>query len=321
MNTGTMRAAAIDRFGGPEQLHIQELPLPIPGPGQVRIHIAAAAVNPADLGMVEGRYRWKEPVRFPLVPGYDAAGTIDAVGEGVTSVNLGDQVIVFSQHSLTQVGTYAEYIVLPERSIASVPNGIEIVAAASLPLAGLAALQALKSLSLTSGQTLLINGPLGAVGSFALQLAARQGIIVLAPTYARDADLTRTLGASFILDREKELAVQAYQIIPGGVDAALDVVGGAVAMSAFNAIRDGGRYATVVPEWWVPGGQFSPQREITPHVVGARSDVKQLSELADLFATGQLTTRVAEVLRLEQAAAAHRLLAAGNIPGKIILVP
>jgi NADPH2:quinone reductase len=321
MSRDMMRAAAIDRFGEPEQLSLQKFPLPIPGPGQVRIHIAAAAVNPADLGMVAGTYRWREPVRFPLVPGYDAAGSVDAIGEGVTSFHVGDLVIACSQHSFTQVGTYAEYAVLSEHYLAPAPSGIEPTAAASLPLAGLTALQALESLRLTRGQTLLINGPLGAVGGFVLQLAAQRGITVLAPTSAPDSELARTLGATIILDRERDISRQVRYAVSGGVDAALDVVGGAVAQSAFAAVRDGGHYVTVVPEFWVPGGQFVPQRGITPQVVGIRSNSDQLTELSRWLAAGQLTPRVARILKLEQASTAHRLLANGRVRGKIVLIP
>jgi NADPH:quinone reductase len=321
MSRDMMRAAAINRFGEPEQLSLQEFPLPTPGPGQVRIHIAAAAINPADLGMVAGTYRWREPVRFPLVPGYDAAGSVDAIGEGVSGFHVGDQVIACSQHSLTQVGTYADYAVLSEHYLAPAPSGIELTVAASLPLAGLTALQALESLQLTRGQTLLINGPLGAVGGFALQLAVQRGITVLAPISAFESALARTLGATVILDREKDVPLQVRQAVPGGVDAALDVVGGAVARNAFAAVRDGGHYATVVPEFWVPGGQFVPQRGITPQVVSVRSNTHQLTELSRWLAAGQLITHVARVLRLEQASMAHRLLMDGRVRGKIVLIP
>jgi len=132
MRNATMRAAAIERFGGP--LQMRELPLPLPGPGQVRIRIAAAAVNPTDLGMVEGRYRWREPVRFPLVPGWELAGRVDAVGEGVTNFHVGDQVIAPTVHPLTQAGSYAEYVVLPEKYLVPVPSETEMTEVSGLPL-------------------------------------------------------------------------------------------------------------------------------------------------------------------------------------------
>lgn len=329
VNSDSMRAAAIDRFGPPELLSLRELPLPPVAAGQVRIRIAATTVNPADLGMVTGSYRWSDPVRFPLIPGYDVAGIVDAIGDGVTDFAVGDRVIACTQHALTQAGSYAEYVALPAPYVAPAPAGIELTAAATLPLAGLTAMQALEHLSLTPGQTLLINGPLGAVGGFALQLAAWRGITILAPAFARDADRALALGATHILKREKDLLTQLRQVAPSGVDAALDVVGGAVAMSAFTAVREGGRYVTIVPEFWVPGGQFTPARGITPSIVSVRATTPELTrqlslrlrELSRLLATGQLTARIAEILKLEHVRAAYRMLADGHVSGKIVLTP
>lgn len=319
MRNATMCAAAIERFGGP--LHMCELPLPLPGPGQVRIRIAAAAVNPADLGMVEGKYRWSEPVRFPLVPGWELAGRVDAVGEGVTNFHVGDQVIAPTVHPLTQAGSYAEYVVLPERYPVPVPSGTEMTEASSLPLSGLTALQAVEKLALAPSQTLLINGPLGSVGSFAVQLAAQRGITVLAVAHTRDAELARALGAKIILDRAGDLATQVCQALGEGVDAALDVVGAAAATKAFAAVREGGRYVTIIPEWWIPGGPLTPERGITPQLSLINPDAGQLAWLVRLLSTGTLKIRVAEVLRLEQASTAHQLLAAGGLRGKVILTP
>jgi NADPH:quinone reductase-like Zn-dependent oxidoreductase len=308
-----MRAAAIERFGGP--LQMRELPIPVPGSGQVQIRIAAAAVNPADLGMVEGRYRWREPIRFPLVPGWEVAGTVEMVGEGVTNFQVGDQVIAPTVHPLTQAGSYAEYVVLPEKYLVSTPSGIEMTEASSLPLAGMTALQAVEKLALTPSQTLLINGSLGSVGSFAVQLAVQRGITVLAVAHAHDAELARALGAKIVLDRAGDLATQARQALGDGVDAALDVVGAAAATNAFAAVREDGRYVTIVPEWWISGGPSTPQLSLI------NPDAGQLASLVRLLSTGQLKTRVAEVLRLEQASTAHQLLAAGGLRGKVILTP
>lgn len=319
MRNGTMRVAAVEHFGEP--LQIRELPIPVPSSGQIRIRISAAAVNPADIGMIEGKYRWREPVRFPLVPGWELAGRVDAVGEEVTNFHVGDQVIAPTVHPLTQAGAYAEYIVLPQKYPVSIPSGIELTEASSLPLAGLTALQAVEKLALAPSQTLLINGPLGSVGSFAVQLAAQRGIVVLAITYSHDAELARALGASIILDRAKDLATQVRQVLGDGVDAALDVVGAEAATKAFAAVREGGRYVTVVPDWWIPGGPTKPEHGITPQLSLINPDTGQLASLVRLLATGQLKIRVAEVLQLEQARTAHQLLTTGGLRGKIILTP
>jgi NADPH:quinone reductase-like Zn-dependent oxidoreductase len=239
----------------------------------------------------------------------------------VTTFHVGDQVIAPTVHPLTQAGAYAEYIVLPENYPVPLPCGIELTEASSLPLAGLTALQAVEKLALEPSQTLLINGPLGSVGSFAVQLAAQRGIVVLAVTHARDAELARALGARIILDRTRDLATQARQALGDGVDAALDVVGAAAAKKAFAAVREGGRYVTVVPEWWIPGGPTTPERGISPQLSLIKPDAGQLAWLVRLLATGQLKIRVAEVLQLEQVSTAHQLITTGGLHGKVILTP
>lgn len=331
-----MRAVVIDQFGGPEALHVVDLPMPEPAPGQVRIQVAAAAVNPVDIGVRAGKIIAPEQARFPMIPGWDVAGRVDAVGKGVTHVRVGDNVIALSPQGITQVGTYAEYVVLPAKYVAIVPDGVELTTAASLPLAGLTALQALEKLSLVPGETLLINGPLGALGSFAVQLAARQHVVVLGAVHEKDAELARSLGIHIVLDRQKDLAEQVHQVLPAGVDAVLDVVGGAAIQGALAAVRDGGRYATVIPdaalrdggrvgtaspEWKIPGGPFVPQRSITASSILVRPDATQLTSLVNLLATGQLTSSVTDVFPLERASEAHQRLAAGGLRGKIVLVP
>jgi NADPH2:quinone reductase len=281
----TMRAAAIQQFGPAENLTITRLPVREPAPGEVLIRVAAAAVNPADLGMREGRYRWREPVRFPLVPGYDVAGIVEA---GTPTLPARTSVIAVTGHSRTQAGGYAEYATLPEAYVAPAPAGLDWAHAASIPLAGLTAWQALAALRLSSGDTLLVNGPRGAVGGFAVQLAIRYG---------------------------------AQVVSTGPADAALDVVGGPTARETFAAVRDSGRYVTVVPEFWVPGGQFTPARGIEPVALSVEPDGRQLAELSNMAASRQLTTQIADQLPLEDAAEAHRRLAAGGIRGKLVLIP
>lgn len=166
----TMRAAAIQQFGPAENLTITRLAVREPAPGEALIRVAAARVNPAELGLREGRYRWREAVRFPLVPGYDVAGTVEA---GTPSLPAGTAVIAATGHSRTQASGYAEYATLPEAYVAPAPAGLDWAHAASIPLAGLTAWQALAALHLSSGDRLLVNGPHGAVGGFAVQLAIR----------------------------------------------------------------------------------------------------------------------------------------------------
>jgi NADPH2:quinone reductase len=285
MTETLMRAAGVEAFGEP----VRELTVPVPEPAadEVLIRVGAAAVNPADLGMVAGRYRWADPVRFPLIPGYDVAGW---------RVDTGAPVVGFTLHKATQRGGYAQFVALPAALVAPLPASADITSAAALPLAGLTALQSLSALG-PDVRTLLINGARGAVGTFAAQLATARGITVI-------SDLS-------------DLSVTP--------DAALDVVGGPAAQAAFDRVRDGGRYVTVVPEYWIPGGPFTPARGITPAVISVGFDRSALLELVRAFADGHLRPKVGTVLPLSEAAQAHRIAAraegAPRITGKVILAP
>jgi NADPH:quinone reductase len=250
------------------------------------VRVEATTVNPADLGMRDGRYRWIEPVRFPIIPGYDVCGVVEV---GTSAWPAGTRVIASTAHSRTQVGSYAELVALPESHLAHAPAGLTAQDAATLPLAGLTALQALDLLALAPGSRLIVNGPRGAVGRYATQLAALRGIEV---------------------------------VDDGPSDGSLDVIGGAPAQQAFASVRDGGAYVTVVPEFWVPGGQFEPARGITPQLVRAEPRGDQLEELARLMSEGRLKpTPVADTLPLDRAAEAHARLAARGVGGKLILRP
>ncbi|MFD0579654.1 zinc-binding dehydrogenase [Dactylosporangium darangshiense] len=282
MSDVTMRAAGVEAFGEP--LRELSVPVPAPRPGEVLIRVGAAAVNPADLGMVAGRYRWADPVRFPLIPGYDVAGW---------RADTGEPVVGFTLHKATQRGGYAPFVSLPEDLVVPLPATADITEAAALPLAGLTALQSLDALG-PDVRTLLVNGPRGAVGGFAARLAAARGLTVVSDDSSP-------------------------------VDAALDVIGGAAAQAAFDRVRDGGRYVTVVPEFWVPGGPFTAARGIDPQVISVGYDRASLLALVRHHAEGTLRPRIGTVLPLSAAAEAHRIAArapgAARISGKVVLAP
>lgn len=291
----TMNAMAVHEFGPAENLIPTRLEVREPGPGEVLIRVKAAAVNPADIGMRDGRYVWPDPVRMPVVPGYDVAGVVET---GTAQFPAGTAVIAYTAHSKTQVGAYAEYVTLPEQLVAAAPGSLDWAHAAALPLAGLTAQTALHQLSLSAGDTLLINRLSSAVGRLAAQLAEARGIEV------------RSLGGG-------------GDLVGGGatVDAALDVVGGDTALAAFAQVKDGGRYATIVPEFWIPGGQFTPAREIEPVTVFVDAAVGNLAELSRLADQGVLQPQIAQTFPLAAAADAHRRMSAGGARGKLILEP
>ncbi|MBU3067045.1 NADP-dependent oxidoreductase [Nocardia sp. NEAU-G5] len=315
----TTKAIVIESFGGPEVLRLQELPLHDPGPGEVLLRIEAAGVNPADLGMRDGRYPWAEPPRFPLVPGYDVAGVVESVGREVIGLAVGDPVTATTAHAHSQIGSYAERVVLPADRVVPAP-GLTVEARACLPLAGTVALQALRRLGLNRDQVLLINGVSGAVGCFLAQLAHRAGSIVLGTASTDDHDYLRSLSVD-PLDRHRPLVDQLHDRGIDTVDAAFDAVGGPSAGAAFATVRDNGRYATIVPDFWIPGGQFTPARGITPEVVVYSPIRADLAELVDLVSAGALHARIADTLPLAAAPEAHSRLMKGGLRGKLLLRP
>lgn len=330
-----MKAAAIHRYGGPEEIQILEVPTPVPKSGQVRIRVHAAAINPVDLVTREGilipddeealnerkeLFAIEKPI-FPMILGWDAAGIVDEVGEGVTRWKKGDRVIAFSQQIVHYAGTYAEYVLLDENVLALAPRNVGLAAASTLPLAGLTAYQAIEWLSLKPKQTLLINGPLGAVGGFALQLAAHQGITVFAVCHRQEAEFAHRLGATYIVDRDKLIEPQVRDMVAEGVDAALDVVGGKLAVDSFAAIKTGGYYATTVPDFQKEGISKTENRNITATNIWVQPNAKHLDHLSRLAELGVLTLRVAEAFKLEQVREAHQLFSSRTVRGKIVLLP
>lgn len=316
-----MRAIAIEQFGGPEVVRLIELPLPEPRAGQVRIKVAASALNPVDLGTRSGVIISQEEARFPMVLGWDLAGAIDAVGPDVAAWSIGDKVIALSPQPRAQVGTHAEYVVLSTDLLAPYPSALAPEEAAALPLAGVTAYQALEALEVRPGQTLLVNNPLGAVAGGAVQMAAHRGVLVVAPASVENEEFVRALGVEVILSPDKSLAEQLESLAPGGVDGALDVLGGQAAVETFAAVREGGRYATTVPVWWIAGGVYEPARGITPQVIMIRPDAAHLREVSHLANAGVVRPRVAKVMPFEAAQEGHQLLAAPGLRGKVIFVP
>ncbi|MPY37395.1 NADP-dependent oxidoreductase [Streptomyces adustus] len=296
-----MRAVVVTSFGGPEAVRVVETEVPEPGAGQLRIKVAAAALNPVDAAVRAGVFGGAGG-RIGL--GWDVAGTVDAVGPA-TEWRVGDEVVALAPGVAEPLGSHAEYVVVGADAVAAAPATADAVFAATLPLNGLTAVQALDLLELTPDRSLLVTGAAGAVGGYAVQLAARLGVSVTALARAEDEELVRSLGAEHFTAGEVE---------PAGFDAVLDaaVLGGA----ALAWVRDGGAYAGVIP-----GATPAAVRGVRTGTVEVRADGERLAELVRLVDEGALTLRVAGTYTLDDAVKAHARLAEGGVRGRLVLLP
>ncbi len=314
-----MRAVTFSRFGGPDVLEVAELPDPEPGPGEVRIRVRAATVNPTDLGFRSGRQGQaaqlaEQGVHPPYIPGMELAGVVDTVGAGA-SWRPGEHVMAIVTPRRPGGGAQAELVVVPAASVARVPEGTSLEAAATLPMNGLTVRLALDRLDLRPGQTLGVTGAAGAVGGYAVQLGAGEGLRVIAVASSQDEGLVKGLGAEVFVPRG-DGAIQGLRAASaGGVDGLIDAA--VLDAAVLPAIRDGGRLATV------RGFAGPSERGITiipVRVVEYLHNHEALGRLAKQVAAGELTLRVAETFPPERAADAHRKLEAGGVRGRLVIV-
>ncbi|MGW1889215.1 NADP-dependent oxidoreductase [Streptomyces sp. NPDC002004] len=304
-----MRAAVVPGFGGPEMVEVVETGLPEPGAGQVRIRVTAAGLNPVDAAVRAGVFGGAGK-RLGL--GWDVAGVVDATG-AATGWSAGDRVIGLAYGPAKTTGTHAEYVVLDASALAAAPASVDDVHAATLPLNGLTAVQALELLELKPGRSLLVTGAAGGVGAYAVQLAARRGVEVVALAGEGDEEFVRGLGAARFVSRQAG-ARGAAGVEPRSVDAVLDTA--VLGAEALGAVRDGGVYVGVQP-----GRQPASERGVRSDAVEVRADGERLAALAALVDSGELTLRVAETFGLDEAVKAHARLAEGGLRGRVVLVP
>jgi NADPH2:quinone reductase len=313
----SMKAIGVTEFGGPGELRVVDLPEPQAGPGEVRIRVRAAAVNPTDTGLRSGaRAAQLREVPPPHVPGMDAAGVLDQIGDGVvTDLAVGDPVMAIVVPRGSH-GAYAEYIVVPAASVARAPKGASHAEAATLPMNGLTVRLALDVLNLQPGQTLAVTGAAGAVGGYAIQLGKAEGLRVIADAAPADEQLVRDLGADIVLPRGDDFPERVAAAVPGGADGLIDAA--LLDELVLPAVRDGGGIATVRGY----RGPAEPVRGISFHPVMVREYAREQARLDQLrrqAEAGQITLRVAGARPADQAAEAHRALEAGGVRGRLIL--
>lgn len=318
-----MQAIGLYEFGGPEVLHVVDVPEPHAGPGEVRVRVRAAAVNPADTLLRNGGTAWAlSQVPGPYVPGMDAAGVIDEIGPGTeTELSLGAAVMAMMIPIGTAAGAYAEHIVLPAGWVVPAPAGMDHVEAATLPMNGLTALLTLDQLALAPGSVLAVIGAAGALGGYLVEMGTHAGLTVVADAAPADEDLVRRLGAVDVVARGPGVAQRILARYPDGVTALADAA--LVGQPLVDAIQDGGQFVRVREVSEIPGGhdidtggRFSLVAPFVPDYAGRTDKLHQIREYAE---AGVITARVAATYPAAEAPEAHRRLEAGGVRGRLVL--
>jgi NADPH:quinone reductase len=305
------RTVVISERGGPEVLQAIERDVREPEAGEVRIRVRFAAVNPTDIGTRMSGAPGAEP---PWIPGMDASGIVEMLGEGVTDLRLGQEVMAATSPRRADGGAQTELLVVPAACAVPIPAGVSLQAAATLPMNGLTAILGLEMLGLAPGETLAVSGGAGLLASYVIPLAKDGGLTVIADARPEETELVRGYGADLVVQRSDDFSAAVRAVEPDGVAAVYDTA--LLNERACGAIRDGGGLA-VVRGWDGPAG-----RGITVHKVWVFSVLERtnwLRKLASMVSEGRITLRPLETFPPERAADAHARMDAGGLRGRVLI--
>jgi NADPH:quinone reductase len=317
-----VRAVIVTKPGDVDVLEVADRPTREPGDGEVRIAVKAAGVNPVDITV---RKRGFGPhIPPPWTPGMDAAGEVESVGVGVDRLRVGEQVMAAVNPFRPEGGAQQELLVVPTASVVAIPDGATLAQASTLPMNGLTALGGLEMLGLHEGDTLAVAGGAGVLGSYVIGVASMRGIRVIADAKPEDSELVKSFGADVVVPRSASFGDAIRAVAPDGADAVYDTA--LLYRDAFGAIRDGG--GLLVVRGWDADNTITPLHEVEergirvhPHVISEvleRTD--WLEALRGLVSAGRIKLRVARELPPEEAAEAHRLMEAGALSGRAVIV-
>jgi NADPH2:quinone reductase len=303
-----MRAFTLDSFESTPGLR-DDLPIPHAGACELLVRVSASSVNPADAAIASGMLKGMAQYEFPVILGRDFAGVLEEVGADVTRYEARDAVFGFVLHANPAVhdGSWADYVVIPQDSVARAPEGVDLVRVGAAPIAALTALAALDALEPSSEDTVLVVGASGGVGSFFAQLAGATGAHIVAPALPEDRDYLRELGVSETLDRTDDVAAQVRDRFPRGVDALLDLVSFTPDTSV---LREGGRLAS-------PLGSAGEGPGRTNLMASGTS--ANLERLAELLEAGSLRVHIQDTYPLDRAGEALQSLAATHTQAKLAI--
>jgi NADPH:quinone reductase-like Zn-dependent oxidoreductase len=312
-----LKAVRIHEFGGPEVLRYEDAPEPELAEGDVLVRVSASSVNPVDWKIRKGFLKQRVTHKLPLILGWDVSGTVERLGPKATGFAVGDA--VFSRPDIARDGAYAELIAVRASELARKPRSIDHVKAAAVPLTALTAWQALieapapfTSAALAKGQTVLIHGGAGGVGTFAIQIARWRGARVLTTASEKNASLLRELGADQVIDYTK----QRFEDVARDVDVVFDTIGGETQKRSWDVVKPGGVVVSIA----------SPPEEAAAKAKGARGayvfvqpSAAHLTKIAELIDAGAIKPVVSAVFPLADARRAHEESETGHVRGKIVL--
>jgi NADPH:quinone reductase-like Zn-dependent oxidoreductase len=313
-----MKAMVIEKFGHAEQLHLGDIPTPQPAENEVQIQILYTAVNPVDWKIREGLMKNFLPHEFPLILGWDAAGTVKSVGKNVKKFKAGDEVYAYCRKPIVQWGTYAEYVCFDADNIALKPKNINFSQAAAIPLAGLTAWQALFDFAkLKKGETILIHAGAGGVGSLAIQFAKYAGAKVITTASRQNHDYVKKLGADYAIDYQSSNFVdEVKKLLPDGLDVVFDTIGGETLNQSLEILKPKGRLISIVDQL---DQQLARGKNVQFSFVYVSPNGGQLKQIASLIEQGKVSPPYIEEMPLADASKAHKKSQEGHIRGKIVL--
>ncbi len=312
-----MRAATYSEFGGPEKVSVNTVEVPEVGEGEVLVRIRAAGVNPVDYAVREGYLKDHLPTKFPVIPGWDMAGEVVERGFSARRFEVGDGVYAYARRPVVQHGTFAEYIVIPESYLAARPKNLSWEEAAGIPLVGLTAYQSLFGAGqLEEGQTVLILGASGGVGSLGIQLAKAKGATVIGVASEKNHQYMQDLGADHTVDyKNSHVGEAVQQIVPDGVDLIFDCASGETLQQSLQALKPSGKLVSILNH----GTDLDPEIDFTYVFVEPNS--RQLGHLRELAESGKLRVPVSQTYSLEETAEAMKQIQTSHTTGKIVIVP
>lgn len=306
-----MKAVRIHAYGNADVLQYEEAPIPDVAPNDVLVRVVAASVNPVDWKIREGYLKQMIPYQFPLTLGWDVSGVVEAVGQKVSRFQVGDA--VFSRPDIRRNGTYAEYVVIHEDEVARKPRTISHVEAATIPLAGIAAWEAMiTTAGVTAGQRVLIHAASGGVGSIAVQLARFRGAHVIATTSEKNRALVKSLGADEVIDYR----AQKFEEVVRDVDVVLDTIGGQVQDASWSVLKPGGILVSIIS---TPPPEKAKSLGVRSAFLFIQPSASILVQLAALIEDGKLRPVIGAEFALSDIAKAHALSQSGHAVGKIAL--